>query len=103
MLGILLSKITDISLQTSLLGMLAGGSAMNVITSDRIKADVRMVTLMHLIRLLLVLIATPLLIHFFLAPSTHFSLLSGGRSNDGGSFLIGFFFEACRTNIRKWS
>ena len=54
--------MTDISLPTSLLRMLAGGSAMNVVTSDKIQADIRMVTLMHLMRLLLVLIATPILL-----------------------------------------
>ena len=101
-LGILLSKVTDIPLPTSLLGMLAGGYAMNVITGDRIKADVRMVTLMHLIRLILVLIATPILIHFFLAPGTHLSLFAGGRSDDTGSFFISFCFTVLVALVGGW-
>ena len=102
LLGILLSKVTDIPLPTSLLGMLAGGYAMNVITGDRIKADVRMVTLMHLIRLILVLIATPILIHFFLAPGTHLSLFAGGRSDDTGSFFISFCFTVLVALVGGW-
>ena len=85
--GLLLARLTDISLPTSLLGMLAGGSAMNVVTSDKIEADVRMVTLMHLMRLLLVLIATPILVHFYLAPQSTYHIINTVSTEVQGPFV----------------
>ena len=101
-MGLLLTRVTSISLPTALLGMLAGGSAMNVVTSDRIRADVRMVTFMHLVRLLLVLLATPLLIHFYLAPAAHVGILAAAGPETTAPFLFSFVFTVLVAILGFW-
>lgn len=100
--GLFLARVTKISRATSLLGMLAGGSAMNIVTGDKIAADVRVVTLMHLLRLLLVLIVTPLLIHFVVSPSTPLSIFHKALPESGGPLLFSLIYTIVLSIIGWW-
>ncbi len=102
LMGLLLSRVTTISLPTALLGMLAGGSAMNVVTGDHIKADVRMVTFMHLVRLMMVLIATPILIHFVFAPHIRVPLFAAASPESAAPFMASFLFTIAVSLIGFW-
>lgn len=61
-LGLLFARLTRLNAPTAALGLIAGGSAGIVATSDSLGADSRLVTYMQYLRLVLVVLATPLLV-----------------------------------------
>jgi membrane AbrB-like protein len=61
-LGLLFGKLMRIHASTAAMGMIAGGSAGIVATSDSLGADPRLVTYMQYLRLVLVVLATPLVV-----------------------------------------
>lgn len=67
-LGVLLARRTGIDAPTASLGMIAGGSAGIVATSDDLGADARLVAFMQYLRLVLVVITAPLLVRYVLHP-----------------------------------
>lgn len=77
--GILFSRVSGVDRLTASLGMIAGGSAAIVAASDEMEADSRLVALMQYMRLVLVVVATPLLVRFVLSPSGSYEALGPGE------------------------
>lgn len=67
-LGVLLARRTGMDGATASLGMIAGGSAGIVATSDDLGADARLVAFMQYLRLVLVVLTAPLLVRYVLHP-----------------------------------
>ncbi len=67
-LGVLLARRTGMDAPTASLGMIAGGSAGIVATSDDLGADARLVAFMQYLRLVLVVLTAPLLVRYVLHP-----------------------------------
>jgi membrane AbrB-like protein len=67
-LGVLLARRTSLDGPTAALGMIAGGSAGIVATSDDLGADARIVAFMQYLRLALVVFTAPLLVRYVLHP-----------------------------------
>ena len=67
-LGVLLARRTGMDAATASLGLIAGGSAGIVATSDDLGADVRLVAFMQYLRLALVVLTAPLLVRYVLHP-----------------------------------
>ena len=61
-LGLLFGRLMRVHAPTAAMGMIAGGSAGIVATSDSLGADPRLVTYMQYLRLVLVVLATPLIV-----------------------------------------
>ena len=61
-LGLLFAQFTRLGVSTAAMGLIAGGSAGIVATSDSVGADARLVTYMQYLRLVLVVVSTPLLV-----------------------------------------
>ncbi|MDT5028179.1 MAG: uncharacterized protein QOE61_4605 [Micromonosporaceae bacterium] len=74
--GLVLARWTGLDQTTASLGMVAGGSAAIVGAAEDLDADARMVAFMQYLRLVLVVLAMPLLIRFVFAPGAgHFRAL----------------------------
>lgn len=74
--GLLLARWTGLDQNTASLGMIAGGSSAIVGAAEDLDADARMVAFMQYLRLVLVVLAMPLLIRFVFAPGAgHFRAL----------------------------
>jgi len=74
--GLVLARWTGLDQTTASLGMVAGGSAAIVGAAEDLDADARMVAFMQYLRLVLVVLAMPLLIRFAFAPGAgHFRAL----------------------------
>ncbi len=67
-LGVLLARRGGMDAPTASLGMIAGGSAGIVATSEELGADVRLVAFMQYLRLVLVVLTAPLLVRYALHP-----------------------------------
>ena len=61
-LGLLFAWFTRLGVSTATMGLIAGGSAGIVATSDSVGADARLVTYMQYLRLVLVVVSIPLLV-----------------------------------------
>lgn len=66
--GLVLARWTGLDRRTASLGMIAGGSAAIVSAAEDLDADARMVAFMQYLRLTLVVLTMPLLVHFIFAP-----------------------------------
>jgi hypothetical protein len=74
--GLVLARWTGLDQNTASLGMVAGGSSAIVGAAEDLDADARMVAFMQYLRLVLVVLAMPLLIRFVFAPGAgHFRAL----------------------------
>ena len=74
--GLVLARWTGLDQNTASLGMIAGGSSAIVGAAEDLDADARMVAFMQYLRLVLVVLAMPLLIRFVFAPGAgHFRAL----------------------------
>lgn len=67
-LGVLLARRSGMDAPTASLGMIAGGSAGIVATSEDLGADARLVAFMQYLRLVLVVLTAPLLVRYVLHP-----------------------------------
>jgi len=74
-LGVLLARRTGIDRPTAALGMIAGGSAGIVATSDDLGADARIVAFTQYLRLALVVLTAPLLVRYVLHPAGEYAAL----------------------------
>lgn len=74
-LGVRLANRTGLDRPTATLGMIAGGSAGVVATSDDLGADARVVAFTQYLRLVLVVLTAPLLVRYVLHPSGEFGAL----------------------------
>jgi membrane AbrB-like protein len=70
LLGVGLARRTRLDPATASLGMIAGGSAGVVATSDDLGADGRQVAFIQYLRLVLVVVSAPLLVRYVLHPVT---------------------------------
>jgi membrane AbrB-like protein len=68
LLGVALARRTDLDPATASLGMIAGGSAGVVASSDDLGADARQVAFIQYLRLVLVVVSAPLLVRYVLHP-----------------------------------
>jgi membrane AbrB-like protein len=74
-LGVLLARRTGLDRPTAALGMIAGGSAGIVATSDDLGADARVVAFTQYLRLALVVLTAPLLVRYVLHPAGAYGAL----------------------------
>jgi membrane AbrB-like protein len=79
--GLVLARITDLDAATASLGMVAGGATGIVAMSRDLGADDRLVAVMQYVRVLIVVILTPLL------ASAVFGASSGGDGLGGAPFM----------------
>ncbi|NUQ97601.1 MAG: AbrB family transcriptional regulator [Streptomyces sp.] len=92
--GFTFARRSPIDERTAALGMVAGGSAAIVATARDLGADARVVAFMQYVRLTLVVLSTPLLVRFLLAPhSAGFGLL-GADEIEVENSLAGYAFLA---------
>lgn len=70
--GLVLARWAGVDQKTASLGMVAGGSAAIVSAAEELGADARQVAFMQYLRLTLVILAMPLLIHFVFDPGVAF-------------------------------
>lgn len=66
--GLLVARHTTLDEPTAALGLIAGGSAGIVAAADDLRADARIVAVLHYVRLILVVATAPVLVRFVLAP-----------------------------------
>lgn len=77
--GLLLARWTGMDQRTASLGMVAGGSAAIVGAAEDLEADARMVAFMQYLRLVLVILAMPLLIRLVFARGQGHFLALGAK------------------------
>jgi membrane AbrB-like protein len=76
--GILLARVTDIDAPTAALGMVAGGASGIVAMSDDLGADDRLVAVMQYLRVLVIVVLTPLAGAVLFAPGSAHAARVGG-------------------------
>ncbi|MDJ0346498.1 AbrB family transcriptional regulator [Streptomyces sp. H10-C2] len=92
--GFWFARRGQVDATTAALGMVAGGSAAIVATAKDLGADARVVAFMQYVRLTLVVLSTPLLVRFLLAPhATGFGVLGAPEIEVDGS-VSGYAFLA---------
>ncbi len=101
--GVLLARLTGLDPATAALGMVAGGSAGIVATSESLAADGRLVAFMQYLRLLLVVLSAPLLVRFLLAPSGHYDALGPREIEATGSVLTNGLFTVGVAAVGAWA
>jgi membrane AbrB-like protein len=78
--GLALARATDLDAPTASLGMVAGGASGIVAISDELGADDRLVAVMQYLRLLVIVMLTPLLASVVFGATTGGGGLSGGNA-----------------------
>jgi membrane AbrB-like protein len=91
LVGLLLARITDLDAPTASLGMVAGGASGIVAMSRELGADERLVAVMQYMRLLIVVMLTPLLAGAVFGASTRHAALGGTpfMTLDGLALTVG--------------
>ena len=79
--GLALARATDLDAATASLGMVAGGASGIVAISDELGADDRLVAVMQYLRLLVIVMLTPVL------ASVVFGATTGGDGGDGNALM----------------
>lgn len=87
--GLVLARWTGLDQRTASLGMVAGGSAAIVGAAEDLDADARMVAFMQYLRLVLVVLAMPLLIRFAFDPAGAGSFRTLGAAEIEVPFSVG--------------
>jgi membrane AbrB-like protein len=89
--GLLLARITDLDAPTASLGMVAGGASGIVAMSRELGGDERLVAVMQYVRLLIVVLLTPLLAGAVFGASTGHAAVAGApfMTVDGLAFTVG--------------
>ena len=90
--GLMLARWTGLDQRTASLGMVAGGSAAIVSAAEDLGADSRMVAFMQYLRLTLVVLTMPLLIHFIFAPGVGQFHGLGAKEVEVPFSIIGMLF-----------
>jgi membrane AbrB-like protein len=90
--GLLLARWTGLDQRTASLGMVAGGSAAIVSAAEDLGADARMVAFMQYLRLTLVVLTMPLLVHFIFAPGVGQFHALGAKEVEVPFSVVGMLF-----------
>jgi membrane AbrB-like protein len=98
--GVVLSRIADVDAPTATFGMIAGGAAGIVSIAKDLGADNRMVALMQYLRVVLILLLTPIIAGLAFEPGNG---VPGGPPDDAsGSLLQSLVFVAVAAPIGLW-
>lgn len=100
--GVVLARWSGLDRPTAALGMIAGGSAAIVATSDDLKADPRLVAFMQYLRLVLVVLSAPLLVRWVLAPSGTYEALGPKEIEAASNSLAAYGLMAATAVIGAW-
>lgn len=100
--GVALSHVSGLDKATASLGMVAGGSAGIVAASDELGADARLVAFMQYLRLLVVVLAAPLLVRFVLSPSGTYEAL-GPKEVESAAGLWGYLLTPVLAAFGVWA
>jgi membrane AbrB-like protein len=98
--GMLLARIADVSPATAAFGMIAGGAAGIVAIADDLGADNRMVAVMQYLRVLLILLLTPIVAGALFAPGAGDA--AGAHGGGGASYLDGLLLLAIAAPVGLW-
>jgi membrane AbrB-like protein len=99
--GVMLARVTNLDPPTAALGMVAGGASGIVGISDELGADDRLVAFMQYLRVLLIVLLTPLLVAVLFpaagsgAPATHEAVLG-----DAQGWLLTLSIAAVGSRLR---
>lgn len=100
--GLFFARVTKTDLATSTLGMIAGGSAGVIATSDDLKADSRLVAFMQFVRLFLVVFITPLLVRLVFLPTGNYAQARPAEIEATGPIFAGCIFTLCIAIVGAW-
>ncbi|WP_056465553.1 AbrB family transcriptional regulator [Bacillus sp. FJAT-25509] len=100
--GFVFARVTKTDLATSTLGMIAGGSAGVIATSDDLNADGRLVAFMQFVRLFLVVFITPLLVRLVLLPTGNYEYARPAEIEATGPIFAGCIFTLCIAIVGAW-
>jgi membrane AbrB-like protein len=82
--GWVMTRVTDVDAPTAALGMVAGGASGIIAMASELGADDRVVAFMQYVRVLMIVLATPILVAIFFGD--HHADVGVGQA-DGGPFL----------------